>query len=145
MIALLLACAGTPEADPTVVPAVAPLQEPVVAPPPAAADPMAPMDLILPPIVLDEPGEGTTHGRMIHLRGSAHAWEGMLGAEIAAEGIQPLLMSIQTGQSAPDRGTFDMPVEIPEGVTGTVTITVFTTSARDGSREHAVTRTITVE
>lgn len=145
MIALLLACAGTPESDPAVAPNAASAATP--APPAAPAQDALPMDLGIPlaPIVLDEPGEGTTHARKLHLRGSAHAWEGLVNAEITAPGMEPLLLTIQTGQSAPDRATFNMPVELPEGTTGTVTITLFTSSAKDGSRENVVTRTITVE
>lgn len=103
---------------------------------PAARDSF---ESVTPPILVEFPGRGWAVQSPLRVAGTANVFEAQFQAEITdgagrVVAAQPVTATSGTGT----RGSFDTTIAFPESASGPVTLTVFDSSPRDGSRIDVV-------
>ena len=91
-----------------------------------------------PQILIESPLDGDSVASPIRLRGTANVFEATVSIEVRDETGTVVLEAFTTATSGSGtRGTFDTSLVLPEA-SGTLTITAFESSAKDGKPLHAV-------
>ena len=91
-----------------------------------------------PQILVESPLDGDTVSSPIRLRGTANVFEATVSIEVRDETGTVVLEAFTTATSGTGtRGTFDTNLVLP-AASGTMTITAFESSAKDGKPLHAV-------
>jgi len=90
-------------------------------------------------IVVDAPRPGVAVTSPFTLSGSANVYEAALNAElVAADGFVLDSTAFQATAGTGTWGTYSTPITFPGGHPGTATLTVYSISAKDGSRINQV-------
>lgn len=92
-----------------------------------------------PAILVESPAPFEPVTSPLRIRGSANVFEATFGAELADDSGRVLAEKVVTATSGTgERGTFDAELSFAPGAPGRLVLTVFTYSAKDGSRQDAV-------
>jgi len=92
-----------------------------------------------PAILVESPAPFEPVTSPLRIRGSANVFEATFGAELADGAGRVLAEAVVTPTSGTgERGTFDAELSFAPGAPGQLVLTVFTYSAKDGSRQDAV-------
>lgn len=92
-----------------------------------------------PAILVESPAPFERVTSPLRIRGSANVFEATFGAELADGAGSVLAEHVVTATSGTgERGTFDAELSFEPGTPGRLVLTVFTYSAKDGSRQDAV-------
>lgn len=95
---------------------------------------------LTPAILVEFPGRGWAVETPLRVAGTANVFEAQFQAEITLSGGRVIATkSIQATSGTGTRGTFDTTISFPSSARGPATLTVFDTSAKDGSRIDVVT------
>lgn len=100
----------------------------------------ASFESVTPPILVEFPGRGWAVQTPVRVAGTANVFEAQFQAQITdSAGRVVAAQSIQATSGTGTRGTFDTSIVFPATASGPATLTVFDTSAKDGSRIDVVT------
>ena len=139
---LILACAGsTPESVSPQMPAVEatvkPTPEQPVATEPAVEEPVADLG----PVSLNSPMGDVVQGESLRIAGNAQVFEGHLQIRLTRDGERITDATVVTA-AAPERGDFELVVPVTPG---TLTLEIFTRSAKDGSEVPLLKRELRIQ
>ncbi len=96
-------------------------------------------------IKVDAPQAGATVTSPFTLSGSANVYEAALNAELTgADGFVLDTTAFQATSGTGTWGTYSTPITFPAGHAGAATLTVYSISAKDGSRINQVTVQLTL-
>ena len=95
-------------------------------------------------ITVDAPTAGAVVMNPFTLSGSANVYEAALNAELVAGGAILEHVAVQATAGTGTWGTFSTTITYPAGHAGPATLTVFSISAKDGSRINVVTIPVTL-
>ena len=95
---------------------------------------------VTPAILVEFPGRGWAVQTPLRVSGSANVFEAQFQAELTdSAGRVIATQNIHASAGTGTRGTFDTTIAFPVSASGPATLTVFDTSAKDGSRIDVVT------
>ncbi|MED5374696.1 MAG: Gmad2 immunoglobulin-like domain-containing protein [Myxococcota bacterium] len=143
MILLLLACAGTPPVAETPEP-VPELPQVALESGPVGEAQVQELERQPPatPIALTQPAEGAViSGEQLVVAGAAQVFEGHLTVRVT-RGDEVLTDATVLVAAAPDFGEFELSVPVTPGP---AKVEVYSRSARDGSPENLVTRSVVIQ
>lgn len=99
----------------------------------------ADFESLTPAILLEYPGRGWAVQSPLRIAGTANVFEAQFQAEISdSNGRIVAQQTIHATSGTGARGTFDTSISFPASASGPATVTVFDTSAKDGTRIDVV-------
>lgn len=100
----------------------------------------ASFESVTPPILVETPVPGAVVGSRLRTTGTANVYEATFQAQVVdATGRTLVSATVHATSGTGTRGTFDTTLNLPAGLIGTGTLTVYDLSPRDGSRQDVVT------